>query len=189
MYVHHVNHAQQLQLIALCIYRCSRCGFTVGSMCECVTKSTALNCMLGICLPIPRVCTSLALLCAPSPLVVYAATETEYRVSAFRPPKISSCATRNKQINKQKTWNRTFKWHNGQFVLKTRQWSFFTAASLYVGSTPAFLMRLFKILLHECMLAPSALKGPEPSLIQSITPGCLRFRANMAALKKKASFP
>lgn len=110
MYVHHVNRVQQLQLTALCIYRCSRCGFTVRSMCECVTKSTALNCMLGICLPIPRVCTSLALLCAPSPLVVYAATETEYRVSAFRPPKISSCATRNKQT-KKKTWNRTFKWH------------------------------------------------------------------------------
>lgn len=110
MNVHHVNHVQQLQLIALCIYRCSRCGFTVRSMCECVTKSTALNCMLGICLPIPRVCTSLALLCAPSPLVVYAATETEYRVSAFRPPKISSCATRNKQTSKKTPWNRTFKW-------------------------------------------------------------------------------
>lgn len=151
MYVHHVNHVQELQLIALCIYRCSRCGFTVRSMCECVTKSTALNCMLGICLPIPRVCTSLALLCAPSPLVVYAATETEYRVSAFRPPKISSCATRNKQTNKKHVTGPL----NGtcQFGLDTRRWSFFTAASLHVGSTPVFLMRLFKILFYACILA------------------------------------
>lgn len=60
-------------------------------MLDYVTKSSELNCILGMCLPIPGVCTSLALLCAPSPLVVYAATDTEYVVSAFSPPKISSC--------------------------------------------------------------------------------------------------
>lgn len=63
---------------------------TIGSILGYVTKSTALNCIHGICLPIPRVCTSLDLLCAPSPLVVYAATEIEYRDSAFRPLIISS---------------------------------------------------------------------------------------------------
>lgn len=63
---------------------------TVRSILKYVTKSATSNSILGICLPIPRVCTSLDLLCAPSPLVVYAATETEYKVSGFRPPIISS---------------------------------------------------------------------------------------------------
>lgn len=69
---------------------------TVRSILEYATKSGALKCILDICLPIPGVCTSLALLCAPSPLVVYAATETEYKVSAFRSPKISSCGRKHK---------------------------------------------------------------------------------------------
>lgn len=69
---------------------------TVRSILEYATKSGALKCILDICLPIPGVCTSLALLCAPSPLVVYAATETEYKVSAFRSPKISSYGRKHK---------------------------------------------------------------------------------------------
>lgn len=90
--IYHVNLVQELELIWLFIYCRLLVELTVRSILEYVTKSSALNCILGICLPIPRVCTSLALLCAPSPLVVYAATETEYKVSAFRPANISSCA-------------------------------------------------------------------------------------------------
>lgn len=96
--IYHVN-LQELESIQSCIYCCAVVQLTVRSIVEYVTKSTALSSILGIRLPIPRVCTSLDLLWAPSPLVVYAATETEYVVSGFRPPIISSCGGNTSPLN------------------------------------------------------------------------------------------
>lgn len=58
-----------------------------------------LTCYTNTPIPAPVVVTTLALLRAPSPLVVYAATVTEYDVSACKPVMKASWGRREEKIS------------------------------------------------------------------------------------------